>query len=460
MTRRLLVTYLSLTAFVLVVLAIPLGITFSRHERRALISDVQRDALVIATLVEDALERGKPAELAPSIGGYASRTGARVIVTDAGGIGLADTDPPAPGQRDFSTRPEIIAALSGDIASGVRTSSTLGEDLLYVAVPVASGGTVYGAVRITYPTGALQSRILRAWLTIALVSLVALVAAAGLGWRFARSVTGPVRALEDAAGDLAAGNLAARAPDHSGPPEVRALAARFNETAARLDELVRSQQAFVADASHQLRTPLTALRLRLENLAGSLPADNRADIDAAIGETARLSRIVDGLLAVARTEGTRPERRTVDVAGILRERVDAWRPLAEEHNVALRIDATGDGRALDVPGHLEQILDNLLANALEVAPSGSAITLRALARDDVVEVHVIDEGPGMTAEQRDAAFDRFWRANGGRGSGLGLAIVRQLAVASGGDAELRPADGSGLDAVVRLPAAAPRLRTG
>lgn len=164
------------------------------------------------------------------------------------------------------------------------------------------------------------------------------------------------------------------------------LGETFNEMAERLEELVHTQRAFLADASHQLRTPLTALHLRLENLEDTLEDEQQADLTAALAEADRLSRIVDGLLTLARTEGgVRPVRERVDVKDVLLDRADAWSALAEERQVALtcELPAAADQQgpilmALGCPGHLEQILDNFLANALEATPAAGSVILRAV----------------------------------------------------------------------------------
>jgi signal transduction histidine kinase len=254
--------------------------------------------------------------------------------------------------------------------------------------------------------------------------------------------------------------------------------------AARLDSLVDAQRAFVANASHELRTPLTALRLQLENLrdvGGHSVEGNGGDgqardgqardgqarggrngtaaepdeIEAAVTEVTRLARLVEGLLGLARAEGARPERVTVDVAAEAQDRVETWGALAEEQDVRLVLDVDGRAAADVVPGAVTQVLDNLLANAIEVAPPGSDISVRVRRDDGHVELHVVDSGPGLSDAERQHAFDRFWRGNGAPsgGSGLGLAIVAQLASASGGDAELLPAPGAtGVDARVRFAA--------
>jgi len=452
MTRRLLLSYLSITAFVLLILELPLGVTFARAERDRLVAAVERDATMLATAVEDHLEAGATGGLDPVAAGYQDRTGGRVVVVDRAGVTVADSDPPAPGRRDLSTRPEIAAALDGRHAVGSRSSSTLGGAFTYVAVPVASRGQVYGAVRITYSTSAVDARVRRVWLALAAVGAVVLAVVTLVGFALARSTTRPLRVLEQSTSALARGELGSRAVVDAGPPEIRRLAASFNDMASRLGRLLDAQRAFVADASHQLRTPLTALRLRLENLEPAVPGDDAGDLQAAISETGRLTRLVDGLLVLARAEAAPARREVVDAAAVAAERQAAWAPLAAESGVRLTLEPGAAARVWALPGALEQVLDNLLANALRLAPADSRIHLATHRVGGWIELHVTDQGPGMTPEQRERAFDRFWRAPGAdqEGTGLGLAIVRQLLDASGGVAELRPNPDGGLDAVVRL----------
>lgn len=426
--------------------------TLARHERRILTAEVERDAFVLAASSEDVLEGSDATDLGGLVRAYAARTGARAIVVSRAGIAIADSDPDEPAGRDFSTRPEIASALRGVVASGVRRSDTLDLRLLYVAVPASSGGRILGAVRITFPMGDVQARIERGWWTLALVALIVLGAATVVGWRVAATVTRPLQDLEAVAERLAGGDLGARAQQTGGPEEVRSLAETVNAMAARLEELIVAQRAFVADASHHLRTPLTALRLRLENIEDAAGPDLADETDAAAREAWRLERIVDGLLALARAEGVRPTRTRIDVGAIISERLGTWAPLAAERAVDLRAEVPAERFALVAEGALDQILDNLLANALHVSPAGGSITVRVLdAPGGMLAVHVVDDGPGMSATNRGHAFDRFWRGlDASAGSGLGLPIVRQTARANGGDAGIDAAPSGGIDAWVRL----------
>ena len=448
MTRRLLLGYLGVTLFVLLSLEVPLGVQNQRTERRDLTAKVSHDAMVLAADAEDAVQaptRRQLDALAAVASDYGRRTGARVVVVDRRGRALIDTSGRVHGTESFASRPEIAGALAGKYPRGVRTSKTLHERLLYVAVPIAAAGRVHGAVRITYPYSAVDSRILRYWLLLGLIGAVVLTGAAVVGLGLARFVTRPLRRLESAAAAVGEGQLEVRAPERDGPPEVRSLASAFNETVAKLSRLLRSQGEFVADASHELRTPLTALRLRLESLPPS------QDRDAALREADRLRDLVDGLLALARADAGRETAARVDASALMRERVDVWLPLADEHGVALVAELDGPLPVHAAPGRLAQVLDNLLANALEASPAGAKVTASVRSASPWVELHFTDEGPGLTSEQRERAFDRFWRAGSGEGgSGLGLAIVRRLVTADEGEVELREAAGGGVDAVVRL----------
>jgi signal transduction histidine kinase len=457
--RRLLWSYLAVAVLVLALLEIPLGISYANNERQDLTHKVERDAVALSTLVEDALEHGTsvPERVSGVAQSYTQETGGRVLVVDRGGREIIDSKPT--GSRDFSTRPEIAQALAGEVASGIRHSRTLGVDLLYVAVPVASSGVVHGAVRISYPTSAVDSRIHRYWTLLAVIAAGVLAAAALVAVVLSRWMTRPLERLETAAAAIGSGDLSARAPA-DGPPEMRRLADTFNATAAELDQLLRSQDAFVADASHQLRTPLAALRLRLENLDRDVTPSGKKELDGALAEVERLSTLVDGLLTLARADRALRAPERVALTRVVDERLAAWAALAEERGVALRRDVPPDAVGLATPGRLEQVLDNLLANALDVSPAGATITISASTRDGWIELLVVDEGPGLSPEERGRAFDRFWRAPGrdGEGSGLGLAIVQRLAAADGGSVSLEPSPAGGLAVVVRLPQARPARR--
>ena len=456
MTRRLLATYLLLTLVVLIALEVPLALGYRDHEMDQLRSGIERDAFVLSSFLSDSFIGGTPVDYPTVATAYSERTDGRVVIVDSSGDVLADSEPAAAGQRNFLSRPEISDALDLQIATGTRYSTTLGTGLLYVAVPISVGDKVLGAIRVSYSTSQVDAKVHRYWILLLAAALITLMLAAGLGVLLARWVTKPIADLRDAATRIGDGDLSARADQTRGPPEIKDLASAFNATAVRLEDLVTAQEQFVADASHQLRTPLTALRLRLEMLELDSGDTTNDDLDGARSEVQRMSRMVDGLLALARAErtiGSRPDRLSLDDA--LQDRAAAWQPLASERNVELLAEGAGL-RARCSLDMLSQVLDNLIANALEVAPPNSTLMIRAVNEDSpsgpVVAVHVIDEGPGLTDEQRERAFDRFWRATNERGdlggTGLGLAIVRKLVESEGGRVELRRADGGGLDAVL------------
>ena len=456
MTRRILTSYLVMTLVIVVMLVIPLGLNFAGRERDRLLTAIERDSRVLAAEADDAFENGQFDSIPALADRYVRQTGGRVVFVKASGESVLDSDDPTGPPRDFSTRPEISQALKGRYTSGQRPSTTLGESLLFVAVPITHDGSVIGVVRVSYPTAAVDQRTREVWIQLASLGAVVLGVVGVAGWFVASTLGRPIRQLEHATQRLAAGDLAARAPLDHGPDDLIRVAKSFNTMAARVQGLVESQRSFLADASHQLRTPLTALRLRLEALADADEPDV-ADIAALGAEVDRLSELVDGLLAVARLDAQPGELTQIDVGAVITERVAAWSPLADEREVRLSC-SDGDRRlmATVVQGGLEQILDNLIANAIDVAPVGSEISVDlATSSSGMVRVTVSDEGPGLTEAQIARAFDRFWRGPNPSdgGSGLGLAIVRRLAEASDGSAEIRPAPGGGLSVEVDLPAA-------
>lgn len=470
MRARLVAAFLAVTAAVLAVLVVPLAVTTAEREEENLVTAMQRDAFALADLVEDTLEGTDDIDLVAVADRYTATTGARLVIVDADGVAVADSDSPRADAvgRSFAGRSEFESALAGEVASGSRSSETLGTTLLFVAVPVASAGDIYGALRVSYPRDEVDERVHGYWLALGGIALVSLLGAAGLAVALAGWVVRPLSRLEAAAGSLGAGDLTVRAASVGGPPEVRELALAFDDMAARLEQVVGSQEAFVADASHQLRTPLTALRLRIENATTDVEGPAREELLAALEETGRLSRLVDGLLALARADRVSPLRSAAPVSPteVAAERVAVWEPAAAELGIDLDLSpdtGTGDGSAATVlvdRERLVQVLDNLVANAVDAvagASGGGSVRLRVERERATVAVHVVDDGPGLDAVQRERAFDRFWRAPAVEadarfgGTGLGLAICRRLVEADGGTIELGEAAGGGIDAVVRYP---------
>jgi len=315
-----------------------------------------------------------------------------------------------------------------------------------------------GAVVLSRSTAELHSRLHALWAWLSAVAAIGLLAAAIAAVMLARWVGRPLSALDAAAQQLGGGALATRSGTRHGPPEVRRLALTFNTMAGRLEALVHGNRAMMADVSHQLRTPLAALRLRLDLLTQDADQATASELAAAQGEIARLSRLVDGLLAIARAENVVSRPVEVAVDAVIQDRAAAWGPVAEERGIWLTTRCLTSVKASLGDGHLEQILDNLLANALDVVPSGGQVRVSASATSQGARIIVADDGPGMSKAQQEAAFRRF-ASTSPEGAGLGLAIVHRLVTANGGAATLSDTAGGGLTVTLDLPGGQPdRIR--
>lgn len=447
------ITALSLvTLLVLLVQDIPLGFYLQQVEHDRIITGLERDAFVLAGRGEQALESpGTSGELTALAKQYRDAGGARVVIVDANGtvIAMSDDDQAKVG-TSFANRPEIAEALTGQISTGHRFSTSLNQELLYVTVPVLNGSQVLGAVRLTYPDAVVTDTVNGQLGLLSLVALIAVILAGIVGYIVALTLTRRIRLLQDVTERFARGDLGQRAESDKGPVELTSLARSFNDMADQLTTVLDQQKKFAADASHQLRTPLTALRLRLERAQDLIATDPQGAAErlaAAEAETVRLSNLIEGLLALSRAEAQTANLEERDLADVARQRAEHWQALAAESSVTVSCEAPATALVYTAPGALEQIIDNYVDNALTVSPKKSRIVIRVGVAGSVTTVHVLDEGPGLSAADRKRAFDRFWRGSSDeKGSGLGLAIVAQLATASGGHAWLSSRTDKGLDA--------------
>ena len=454
MKWRLVAALLGLTLVVLLVHDVPLAGYLRTVESDRIITALERDSFVIAGRSEEILENysdDKAAWLREVVTEYNTRSGARVIVTDANGLLVSSSEPNDVIGTSFLSRPEITQALTGQVNSGRRFSQTLNQELIYVAVPVLNGEQTLGAVRLTFPASTVDSAVADRIRGITTVAGITLFLAAIVAILLATSVTRRLSELKKVTEKFREGDYQARADIAEGAPEIRSLAASFNMMADQLTSMIAQQRAFAGDASHQLRTPLTALQLRLERAAELVETDPSAAaerLEAALIETERMQRLVEGLLVLSRAENNENVVTQVfDLAQIANERVESWEPLADEREIILKSDTPETALVRAVPGAIEQVIDNYIDNALEIVPEKSKLTIQVLVEGEHVSVHVLDEGPGMSDDELAKAFNRFWRGRSDtHGSGLGLAIVDRLLRASGGYAKLSNRPSGGLDA--------------
>lgn len=446
MRLRIIAALVGLVLAILVVFGIPLRSFVVSVERDRLLKILERDAFILAGHAKETLDI-RPGQIVPSlqphIDEHSDRTDARVVVVDANGTAIATNDASLEIGSNFLNRPEIASALTGEPAVGNRKSETLGEDLVFVAVPVFVGNDVVGAVRFSSPESLINEEIQNQTIGIAIAALLTVAVAVAIAIPVALGIAQPIRRLTRQTERLSEGDFASQADEQHGPTEVRELSRAFNSMSTRLGALIDSQRQFASSVSHQLRTPLTALRLRIDQAQDAVTSDPQRTaeaLEASQAEIQRLQEMVDQLLTLSRLEGKSLQIRALNVNEIVRARAEMWQSLAEEKEVSLLLQLNDIPQGSFVEGGLEQVIDNFIDNALTAAPVRSTIVLITRVFDDKVVVEVQDEGNGLTEEELQNVFERFWRSAQTAnlpGTGLGLAIVRQLALSSDAKVSLR-----------------------
>ena len=454
MTRRILLMLLAFTAAVLVGAVVPLTLDSAAHDRASFIQATAGMVRSDALIAQARLEGKSDAPLVTLISQVRAAGDGLVILSGRcpRQVLVKDEGMPPGNWRQFACRANQHASVIPK-TEPVQPLTVITGSRIVAAMPAYNSGHVLvGTVILARSTRPLDNEIVGLWVILGTISLAALLGATLLAFSLARWVSRPLAGLDSAAGRLADGDLAIRAVVDSGPPELRRLGTTFNTMAGRLEALVHGNRAVIADVSHQLRTPLAALRLRLDLLAADTDPATGHELAGALEELARLSRLVDGLLAVARAENVVPVPTAVDVAAVARERGVAWHPVADDRDITLRVESRprSSVQAWIGEGHLEQVLDNLIANALEALSPGCHVTVTATTTAAGAQITVADDGPGMSAEDRERAFLRFTTSNP-NGTGLGLAIVHRLVTSNGGTAGLAETPGGGLTAVLEFP---------
>jgi signal transduction histidine kinase len=437
----------------LIALGVPLAVSLRDRVDAEVRGQARSQADVVAASAAELLDPRQRPALRNLVRISADSVRGRVIVVNRRGRLLADSAG-APAGRSYADRPEVRAALNGHGEQITRDSRTLGAQILATSAPVLSHRVTEGAVRVTQSIAAVHSATKTAILDLAALAGIVLLLGLAAGAVVAQQIARPIRRLDRAARQVATGDLDATVAVE-GSSEQRSLARAFNDMTERVKRLLRGQQDFVADASHQLRTPLTGLRLRLEGLAEEADGGDpgAAELESALAEIDRLSLIVEELLVLSRVGEHELPGERIDLNEAARRAAERWRHAAEERSIAIEVgEADGPAAAWCAPHDLHRSLDALLENALRYSPQGSTVSIEV----GQGRLDVLDRGPGLEPGEEDAVFERFRRGSAGRrgpgGTGLGLPIARELTRQWGGDVTLRPREGGGTVATIELPA--------
>jgi signal transduction histidine kinase len=352
-----------------------------------------------------------------------------------------DEEPWTPGTR-FRGHRGPPARLFRGLAAIVALTLFVGFAGMVALIWIAA--TRLGATALT----GTASAALSIGLTVAIALAVIAVG------RTFRRVRHPLESVMEAADHVAAGDYSTRVPEQ-GPPAIRGLIRAFNTMTERLESHDRLRRDLMADVAHELRTPLSVMRGKIEGMLDGVYPWNDDQLHQLLEETEVLSRLVEDLrtLALSESGALKLEREPTDLAALANDVRRAFADDAEARGVALHVDAAPDVAPISVdPVRIREVIGNLVSNATRYTPVGGSVTVRiAPGRQDEVVIEVRDTGRGMAQAEVARAFDRFYKGDGSRGSGLGLTIAKGLVEAHGGDIRASSEPGRGTTITVVIP---------
>ena len=454
MGLRVRVVLVILSLLAVAALAVPLALTLA--DRRTATLAAERDRQ-LAALADAAAMPDSP--LQRLVDRYYEVYGEGLLVVDSDGRTLAShgLDMSEPG----------VATLAGYAlvdAPAVQWSRILPwhQGRLLATAGVRSDGELVGAVVLAVDAGVAAQDVGTAWLWVAIGCLGVLILAAVVARALTRWVLRPITGLERAVADMTEG-VAGPPADVAGPPELRHFTSAFNTMAQVVRASLDRQKRLVADASHQLRNPLAAVRLRADNLEDYVAEEGRSTYGSMTAELDRFENLLQQLLRLARAEQVSGSRQvglsttdseSTDLGDVIGQRLAFWQPVADRQRQQLR-DAHDAVPPVRLARHdVEQLLDVAVDNALRYAGPGTTVTATTAHEGETVDLVVSDDGGGLPDEDLSRAAARFWRGqDDGSGTGLGLAIAAEIAAGHGGTIGVERAPEGGLLIRYRLPTA-------
>ncbi|MFS0913126.1 ATP-binding protein [Microbacterium sp. 179-I 3D2 NHS] len=452
MRRRLVVVFLVPLVAILLFLGGAAGWGAARSIQQAFYAEQLGDLAYFVTSARQSLRSGSPAVVDAEVRRFEEVYGIDVMVFDLSGTVWAAGDA-APTVLSEDDAERVRLALSGRRAEppglvfpGIVADAALVE-------PVFDDGDVIGAVLVSGDVAAPRTAVLQQILMLSAIAALLIAVGVLLVFRLARWVLSPIRRLDEAMVAIERGEMDARVAEDTGPPELRRMTTVFNGMADQIERVMTRQQEFAVNASHELRNPLNALLLRVEHLATGLGGEWNDDVEETREEGRRMVRILETLLGLARGGRSDSTFSAVDLATLAVRRVDAWREVAAQRGIELRVSGSQPQMIVTDRTIVESALDAVIDNAVKYSPPASVVEVVTRRDGGMCAIVVRDHGPGLSDEQAASATDRFWRSESTDqlpGSGLGLAIASDLLSSIGGELAVSSVDGGGLAVSLRL----------
>ncbi len=468
--------YAGYASLILLTTAIVGGLIGRQIEKDSL-SEIQQSlrsrAVLLKSLVVGVFESTEEAHsvellLQERLRALSQELNTRFTVIRLDGVVVADSEEEPAEMDDHGSRPEVLAAASGEYGASTRFSRTVGVRMMYLALPVRSNGQLVGYVRTALPLSVIDERISQLRAIIAVGAGSAVLVALLLGLVFARRFTAPLTAMTSVAEAMAQGDYD-QTLSITRSDEIGKLAGALNQMAEsardRMSELHRLEQIrrdFVANVSHELKTPIAAVRGLVETVIDDrkMTDEDRERFLAKIcNQSMRLSSIVTDLLTLSQLESGNGmlETELLDLCEVVRSTVTSLAQTAEARNIRVEVRLPEDPvRLLGDEDALSQVTSNLLDNALKYSPRDAEVWIRLRQENGKAVIEIQDRGVGIEPRDRDRIFERFYRVDKARsrelgGTGLGLSIVKHIVLAHGGAVDVESSPGAGSTFRVFLP---------
>lgn len=426
------------------------------------LQSLETDLVTRARMLGEHARNVDPAGLDPLCKKLGRTSDTRFTLVASDGTVLGDSNPLSDAMEPHGDRPEIRAALDGEPGTNRRYSQTLRKEMMYVAVPLKDmHGDVLFAVRAALPMTVIQETLQAMTIKIVFAALLIGGLAMPICIFATKRITAPLESINAAARHFSRHHFKHRIPPQPNR-ELDQLAASLNQMAEQLSYLETVRSDFVANVSHELKTPITSIQGFVETLLSDdwhHEPDARRFLEIVNQQAGRLNAIIDDLLTLSRLEQKDGQvlKEPCALAGVIDNAIHLCQLRAGKKSTTVQMECRDD---LTLPINaplLEQALVNLIVNAIKYSDPGKLVRVMAEQLDGQVEISVVDEGFGIEAKHLDRMFERFYRVDTARsrklgGTGLGLAIVKHIAQAHGGSVRVESQPGQGSTFTILLTA--------